>query len=100
VGRAVLVLDDRPPPARSILRGAIFSAACAAAGAGVWLAIAWYTGTELSLIAWAVGLASGVGMLLGRHRASRAAGAVSALLAAGGSSRAKSWSSATSRRRC
>jgi hypothetical protein len=67
-----------------MLKGAMFSAVCAAAGAGVWLAIAWYTGSELSLIAWAVGLASGLGMLLGRHRVSGAAGAVAALLAAGG----------------
>ena len=67
-----------------MLRGAALAALCAVAGAGAWLAIAWYAGGERSLVAWAVGLATGVGMLVGRHRASRSAGLVAALLAAGG----------------
>ena len=65
-------------------RGALLAAIAAALGAAAWLAIAWYTGSELSLIAWAVGMATGVGMLLGRHRAGRDAGVVAALLAAAG----------------
>ena len=65
-------------------RGAFLSAIAAALGAAAWLAIAWYTGSELSLIAWAVGMTTGVGMLLGRHRAGRGAGVVAALLAACG----------------
>ena len=65
-------------------RGAFLSAIAAALGAGAWLAIAWYTGSELSLVAWAVGMASGIGMLIGRHSASHREGIVAALFAAVG----------------
>jgi hypothetical protein len=75
---------DQGPRAGSMLRGALYAAAFAAVGAGLWLAIAWYTGLELALIAWAVGCASGLGMLLGRHRRGSVAGFISALLAAAG----------------
>jgi hypothetical protein len=80
----VVVLVEEPPPPGSIWTGALLAGLAAALGAGAWLAIAWYTGSELSLTAWAVGMASGVGMLIGRHRASRSAGVVAALLAAAG----------------
>jgi hypothetical protein len=78
-----VVVED-PVPAGSLFRGAALSALAALLGAGVWFAIARFTGYELSLIAWAVGLAAGLGMLLGRHRSSSAAGAIAGAMALGG----------------
>jgi hypothetical protein len=68
----------------SMVRGVLISALFALAGAGVWFALARFTGHELSPIAWAVGLAAGFGMMLGLHHASRAAGVTSGGLAIGG----------------
>jgi hypothetical protein len=82
-GGVVILEEERLKPG-TMWAGATLAAMASAAGAGAWLAIAWYTGSELSLTAWAVGMASGVGMLIGRHRASHREGLVAALFAAAG----------------
>jgi hypothetical protein len=71
-------------PAGSMARGVLISSLCALAGAGVWFALARFTGHELSPVAWLVGLAAGGGMLIGLHQTSRAAGVVSGALAIAG----------------